>query len=340
MPSTTTALSFPLRTANSAQPILANHLRIFKSKKRRPQPQREITVDMLLNLWLDNARSGLKPTTFSTYRSICESHLRPALGNFALSQLKSEDLQCFLVGLNGRFAPATIRGIATVLKKVVEFGGSYSCCASPDDCMCSCTPVRSSVTALTDDEQRRIVSVLTNNLTDRNLGILLCLKTGLRLGEICALRWEDIDLGHGMLKVCRTVSRIKSEKEDSKTLLYVGRPKTADSFREIPLPPRLLELLRQGCKPDGGFVVSGKADLPCEPRTMQRSFKTILKQAQVRDVNFHVLRHSFATKCVERGFDIKSLSMILGHSDVNITLNTYVHPSCERLRSMMSLLDE
>ena len=328
---------------DSQEVILANIFDLFKSKKRTLNDTRQISTGKLLDLWLDSARPCLKPTTFSTYYSICEKHLRPNLGRFSLSELKNEELSSFLCGLgsgDAPLSPATARGVATVLKKVLVFGADYGCTVNPEVCKYAPRVSRSAVLTFTDDEQSKIVSVLTNKLQSFDVAIFICLKTGLRLGEICALKWGDINLDRGMLSVCRTISRIKNvDNLKEKTVLYVGEPKTLDSCRKIPLPNSLLEVLRQNALPDDFYVASGAPNKPTEPRTMQRRFKTVLSKAGVRDINFHVLRHTFATKCVERGFDIKSLSMILGHSDVNITLNTYVHPSYERLRSMMTLMD-
>ena len=166
--------------------------------------------------------------------------------------------------------------------------------------------------------------------------ILLSLKTGLRIGELAGLLWSDIDFEAGFLNVQRTVSRIYHG--DGTTSIHIGDPKSESSRRRVPLPPGLLQMLEHHRQAGEVYLTSGRTKHQ-EPGTLQLHFKVVLKRAGIRDLNFHTLRHTFATRYVEKGFDVKSLSMILGRSDVSITLNTYVHPSMENLRNMMHSLE-
>lgn len=165
--------------------------------------------------------------------------------------------------------------------------------------------------------------------------MLLCLFTGLRLGELCALKWSDVDWENSTLTVNRTVQRLYVEGYKTLTVLKETLPKSEYSRREVPLSDAVLEILEK-LRNDREYVFG--EDRPLEPRTVQYHFKKILKEAGMEDKNFHVLRHTFSTNCIERGVDVKSLSEILGHSDVQITLNRYVHPSMDAKRRHMNNL--
>lgn len=191
------------------------------------------------------------------------------------------------------------------------------------------------VSVFTRAEQARLFTCLHDHMDPFKLAILLCLHTGLRLGELCTLQWTDIDFEHKILSVNRTVQRLYIEGQQTKTVLMETEPKSEYSRREIPLSAMILDLMKpfQG----NGKYVFGK-EKPVEPRTMQNHFKKLLQESQVQDKNFHTLRHTFATNCIEGGMDVKSLSEILGHSDVQITLNRYVHPSMEVKRGHLESL--
>ena len=167
--------------------------------------------------------------------------------------------------------------------------------------------------------------------------ILLCLFTGMRLGELCALKWSDIDCKNRTVTVNRTVQRISATGHISKTILMETSPKSESSKRTIPLTDPVLERLRK-LKGDKPYIFG--EDKPLDPRTMQQRFKRLLKEAGVDDRNFHTLRHVFATNCIENGMDVKALSEILGHADVKITLNRYVHPTMDTKRQQLGILSD
>lgn len=328
---------------------LLKHVPFAPERKHLCQNQKDIkgnrpvTFSALLDDWLCSMSSSLKPTTFSTYSAIIENHIRPRLGTICLNSLSNEDIEGFMTIIcaeSSGLASSTVRGITNVLRSVLVLGGKHGSLVDPEACRCSRKSPKTEICVLTDDEQRRLLVTLGKNPKNTDLGILICLKTGLRVGEVCALKWGNISFSSGLLTVDRTVQRIKLvDGGKSKTVLYFGEPKSVNSKRKIPLSPSLLEVLQKNRGGDDCFLLSGRAEKTVEPRSMQRRFKTVLRHAGIRDMNFHVLRHTFATKCVDLGFDVKSLSMILGHSSVNTTMNTYVHPSMEKVRSMMAMLD-
>ena len=177
-----------------------------------------------------------------------------------------------------------------------------------------------------------------NEEFDRNaLGIALSLHTGIRIGELCALQWKDIDLTNRTITVRKTVQRIKCYGGKNKTKLVITEPKSASSARIIPIPDCLIVVLEKFKDNADKYVLSGKYS-PVEPRTVQYRFASVLKKANLPSVHYHSLRHAFATNCISLGFDVKTLSEILGHSSVEITLNRYVHSSLDRKRACMDMV--
>lgn len=192
----------------------------------------------------------------------------------------------------------------------------------------------------THNEQATLCRYLLANFSLKNAGILLCLFTGIRVGELCALCWENICLQDRVLCVQHTMQRIQTDTPfDQKTKVMITSPKSKHSIRVIPLPEDFAKLLAS-IQPESssGFFLTGKEHQWVEPRSMQNHFKRVLQCCAISPANFHTLRHTFATRCVELGFDLKSLSEILGHANVNITMNRYVHPSMELKRDHMQKL--
>ena len=173
----------------------------------------------------------------------------------------------------------------------------------------------------------------------RKLGILICLYTGLRIGEICALKWKNINLDDGTIRITSTIQRIQTFDSLQKTQVLESCPKSQCSIRTIPLPESLIELMRPySVDNSGAYILTGLDNCFIEPRLYEYIFDKYISEAGIPTVNFHTLRHTFATRCVELDFDIKSLSEILGHANTKITLDRYVHPSIERKRIQMNRL--
>ena len=185
-------------------------------------------------------------------------------------------------------------------------------------------------------EQQRLYQYVQENPTPRKIGLLLGVELGLRIGEICGLQWGDFDLKLGTLKINRTVCRISCENGHTKVVIQT--PKTRTSRREIPIPKQLLIMLKKlrGCVSNAAWFLSGNESKPTEPRCYRKSIKSYLKQATVRQVRPHALRHTFATTCLQAGCDVKTLSELLGHANANITLQRYVHSDLTRKRREMN----
>lgn len=189
------------------------------------------------------------------------------------------------------------------------------------------------------DEQKRLCNYLYSDLNGYNLGILLCLFTGMRIGEVCALTWNDISLSEKTIHISKTLQRIQNHNgETTKTRIVITSPKSTCSIRIIPIPENLVTLLVRYQTVSTGFFMTNSECKFIEPRTMQNHFKAVLKECSIAPANYHALRHTFATRCIELGFDIKSLSEILGHASVNITMNRYVHPTLTLKKENMDRL--
>lgn len=199
----------------------------------------------------------------------------------------------------------------------------------------------SQIHILERQEQRKLEKFLMSDESLTKTGVLLSLYMGLRLGEVCALKKENIINKEELLQVRFTMQRIQDVKMSGgrKTKIIVTEPKSSCSRRDIPIPFFLQERLKTLEKsPENAYVLTGTADKFIEPRTMENIFKRYLRECRMNEINYHALRHTFATRCIEEGFDIKSLSEILGHANVNITLNRYVHSSMEQKRKHMDRL--
>ena len=274
--------------------------------------------------YLESQRDIIKPSSYSTYRRAGERHLR----GLQWDNLTQEDINSLLA--DKELAPSTKRVIATLLRRTLEAEGSAFRVRMPP----SSSP---DAQTLSDDDADRLISYLIADGDNVSTGILLALSAGLRIGEICAMRWGDVSLQNGTVSVQRTVQRIKSESGTSRTKLYFGEPKTRSSRRTIPLPRYLCDLLAPLRSDRNHYILTGNGAV-MEPRVLQYKFKKILRDAKVPNINFHALRHTFATRAIDIGVDVKTLSMLLGHSDVQTTMNIYVHPSMSHMRQCMEMI--
>ena len=303
-----------------------------------------ITVSQLFEDWLFFIQPEIKESTYARYRFYVTKHILPELGRKRLDSLTGEELDRFARrklqcgSLNGShgLAPKTVNSILSVIRLALAFGAERNL---PVPMRLQIRNVRQPsphIQILTAEEQKTLEAALLSRMNPRRLGILLTLYTGLRIGEICGLQWGDIRLEEGILTVRRTVMRIQTNDPEAsaKTVLLVTRPKTDCSLRTIPIPGFITELLKPYRKAPEVFLASGTR-CAAEPRCLYASYKRILASVGLERYNYHALRHTFATRCIEQHFDPKRLSEILGHADVGITLRLYVHPSMELKRQQM-----
>lgn len=304
--------------------------------------------DSVLTAWLQSSRTSIKESTFAKYCQIIDRHIRPALGQYPLSKISTQLIECFVQQqlLTGRLdgqgglSPKTVTDILTIIKASIDYAHDNGMTVICNLQKLSIKKRDKEMRVLSPPEQTALVRVLLDETDQCKFGVLLSLYTGIRIGELCALQWENLCLSTSTLKVRKTIQRIQDRDEGSmaKTKVIITEPKSQCSIRDIPLPVFLSGLAQQFEADPKAYVLSGSKDKFLEPRTMQNRFKRYISEANIVDVNFHVTRHTFATRCIEVGFDIKSLSEILGHANVNITLNRYVHSSYELKCSNMSKL--
>ena len=292
-----------------------------------------IPIRALAEEWLNHIAPTVKPSTLQKYRSVTEKHICPALGTCKISQITREQIAVFgQACLEDGLQEKTVNDILSVLRMILGYGEKEYELLLPQVPFFRLPPRETRV--LSREEEQILLHYILTPLTSKTFGILLTLYTGLRIGELCALTWEDIS--DTSIQVTKTLQRLK--KPNGKTALTVGNPKSMNSYREIPIADGLQPYIAMFRK-QSGYVLETKYKTPTEPRTLQERFGKIVKKCGLEGVTFHTLRHTFATRCVEAGFDMKSLSEILGHRDVKTTLNLYVHPSFDFKKENMEKLE-
>ena len=292
------------------------------------------TIVNAVETYLNNIKHQIKESTYGLYARYSENYISPHFKDTFVSRLTPEMAQGFVDGLlQSGLSVVTVQSVFTFLKNGVKT-------LLPKDALAISLPKKqpNKIEVLTNDEQRRLELTAKNSDDINRIGILICLYTGIRVGELSGLLWADIDFERRVLSVNRTVQRIRNTEGTGKTKIICLTPKSDTSRRDIPLPTFLVEMLGEHKKVSTASYIITFNGNPIEPRTIQRRFKKLLAIAKVRNVNFHILRHTFATRALETGFDIKTLSEILGHSSATITLTKYAHVLDEHKRRNMELL--
>lgn len=302
----------------------------------------------ILQLWLSNNRLKQKGATEHKYRTIIERHIEPALGAKRLSQINSIVINTFLeqksksgrLDRKGGLSPSYVRTMSLIIQSALQFAVNEEFCQPLKSPICKPTVEKKDLAIFSKEEQARLELFLASQMNAVSLGIMISLYAGLRIGEMCALSWDDIDLSTGVIHIRHTIARVRNTdpKSDCKTVLILDTPKTGSSVRDIPISSRLLACLIEIKRVSSyGFVLSDSLTF-VSPRTYEYRFHRLLDECGVKQVNYHALRHTFATRCIEAGVDVKSLSEMLGHSNVGITLNTYVHSSMDTKRMQLEKL--
>lgn len=296
--------------------------------------------------WLNNIRPQVKESTINKYQNLLNSYILPAYGSQTLDHITFEFIEqhCNSLLLYGGanatgLSPKTVADVLSVVRNILKFairkGKFVPCDGSAVQIKQAHKPMR----ILSKTEQEQLCLYLSSNIDPCNIGILICLFTGLRLGEVCALQWNDVSIIDHTIYVHQTMQRLQNKVDGfKKTKVIITAPKSSCSIRIIPIPDPLVEILVKHKTVQDGFVLTNSKDYFIEPKTMQNRFKKVLSKNGISPANFHALRHTFATRCVELGFDVKSLSEILGHATVIITMNRYVHPTIELKKANMEKL--
>ena len=297
--------------------------------------------------WLLEKKDYIKESTYANYSNNIFNHIIPKLGNYYLNELNHKVIQDFLLELskngrkdnNGGLAEKTIKDITIIIKgsikkginedkiKHIELTFNY-----PKD------NKENRLYVLTKREQNKITNYILENINSRNIGLLISLYSGIRIGELCALKWEDVDFKKNCLTINKTIQRVYiKDKNKNISKVIITTPKTKNANREIPINKDFLEILKKVKTDKKNYILTGNEKY-IEPRTYRKYFNKILDELKIKHFNFHSLRHTFATNCISLGVDYKTVSELLGHANVNITLNLYVHPRYSQKKKCIDLV--
>lgn len=310
----------------------------------------DIVFKDVLDAWQNANRIRLKEASVSRYQNLIDTHILPKLGGVKMRQFDASLINCFLTSkleegrLDGKggLSASYIRSMILVITSAINYGASEKLCEPLQSPIVKPPLLKKELNIICETKQSMLEQELLDHMNEDKLLVYITLYTGLRIGEACALRWEDISLESRLIFVRHTVSRIwYSENGKKHSKLMAGTPKTEASLRTIPICSKLYDVIhsfphRKSC----GYILMNRNNLSfVSPRTFEYRFKQMLMRCSLDPVNYHALRHTFATRCIERGVDIKSLSEILGHADTSITLNFYVHSSIELKRIQIEKLN-
>lgn len=302
--------------------------------------EQKTTFSKVAELWKADKKQYVKKSTYAAYALLIQSHLLPELGE--KEDVSEEDAQTFVNRkLDSGLSQKTVRDILVVLKMILRFGAKRGYWQSRQiDIIFPTEHERQDIEVLTLANQRQLMNYVKEHFTFQNLGIFICLNAGLRIGEVCALQWDDIDVASGVIRVSKTIQRIYLvDGQEKYTELIIDKPKTKNSFRDIPMTRDLLSLIRPLKKiVRGDYYVLTNSSAPTEPRTYRTYFNKLQKELGLPKMRFHGLRHSFATRCIESKCDYKTVSVLLGHSNISTTLNLYVHPNMEQKKKCIDAM--
>lgn len=304
-------------------------------RKTKPQGYCSMTLSELFSEWFRSIQHRVKQSTASNYIMKADKHILPAFGDLVVSTITADHVYKFIADKQkDGFSLRYIADIVILMKNIFKYAVRTYQIFNPMDGITLPKKKSPEIQLLDEDEQKTIYQYISTHKNRSTLGTALSMTTGLRIGELCSLQWRDIDLEKRILTVRKTMQRIQTPTETRKTKLIITDPKSESSRRQIPIPDCMMSFLLEFKGKEEEYILTGSNN-PIEPRAMQYRFRTILKNAKLPSVHFHALRHIFASNCIKLGFDVKTLSEILGHSSVEITLNRYVHSSFDQKREYM-----
>lgn len=290
------------------------------------------TIREIAEAWKEYKRPYVKQSTMAAYVLTLENHILPEFGDN--SSLHEHDVQAFVLKkIEHGLSVKSVKDILIVVKMVMKFGVKNEWMNHYEwDIKYPANNQSKELEVLSVANHKKILDYVQHNFTFMSLGIYISLSTGLRIGEICALKWSDINEADGTITVQRTIERIYVvEGEKKHTQLVINAPKTVNSCREIPMSKELLAMVKPMKKVvNGDFYVLTNEDKPKEPRTYRNYYNRLMEKLDIPKLKYHGLRHSFATRCIEAGCDYKTVSVLLGHANISTTLNLYVHPNMEQ----------
>lgn len=286
-------------------------------------------------MWIAEKKMSVKPTTMALYVYLSEHYLIPLMGS--KEKITKEDVTGIMdFCVQSKFRKNTISSVMSVLKMILRYGEKKELCdyvAFPEKIICSQKKDVPNVLAKKEEKKLLDYIIKGNNIMD--IGILISITSGLRIGEVCGLQIGDINVSRRCCSINRTVSQSYNNKKHC-TDIVLSTPKTANSQRVVPIHATLMDMLKTYLQQCPDYYVLTQSSVPLNPNYMRAHLKKTLRRLNLPQIRFHALRHTFATRCVEAGCDVKTLSSILGHSSVQVTLNLYVHPTIEQKRQCLN----
>ena len=296
--------------------------------------------------WLEERKPFIKSSSYAAYATLLFNHLLPYWGEWDVAKIQEHDVQEFILRLAGPggdvFSESYLRGIVGLLINILRDAARQRQAPIPFFRLHYPAQARGRrpMAVLSPSQREQLTAAVFADFTPCSCGILLALHTGLRIGELCALKWSSIDLDEGLVHVRQTMQRVYLKEASGRghTELLFGQPKSRSAEREIPLSRWMVETLhRLPAAVGDAFLLSGTPHC-VEVRTYRSSFGQFLKRHQLTHFHFHVLRHTFASRCIECGADPKTVSELLGHSTIAMTMNRYVHPRIEQKRQCVEAI--
>ena len=300
----------------------------------------------ILRTWMYSNRIRIKGATEAKYMHLIETHIIPALGGMKIQQIDSNVINSFLdskmkfggIKNGDTLSPSYVRTMAIIIEAAINFAVMEGLCTPLKTPINKPTIPKNDISVLSKKAENLLTEKIYCEPTLVAIGVLLALQCGLRIGEVCALKWSDINFEAGVIHIRHTVSRVISPNTNQKTMLIIDTPKTLSSIRDVPIPSLLRDILLVAYKNrTSDFVVSHTHNF-VGTRTFDYQYRKLLNCYNIPIISFHTLRHTYATRCAESGMDAKTLSRLLGHSSSNISLNIYVHPSMEVAMSQLEAI--
>ena len=299
-------------------------------------------INEIIELWKKEKILYVKKSTYSAYLLLLENHISPYFGE--LYDIQEKEVQDFALNkLTSGLSTKTVKDLIIVIKMILKFAYKNKFLEYKEiDIKFPTKSDTRDLEVLSIADHKKLLKYIQENFTFKNLGIYICLSTGMRIGELCGLQWCDIDIDNGIIKVRKTVQRIYVvEKDIRHTEILIDSPKTKNSIRDIPMTNELIKLIKPLKKiVNNEFFVLTNDKKPTEPRTFRSYYQKLIKKLGLPNLKFHGLRHSFATRCIESKCDYKTVSVILGHSNISTTLNLYVHPNMEQKKKCVDQMNK
>ena len=293
---------------------------------------KKLKIKDIIELWKDDKKQYVKKSTYSAYVLAVENHITPFFGqDYAFENNKVQNF--ILFKLKNGLSQKSVKDILVVLKMVLKFAVKNGYMSYIEINVKFPTDThKAKIEVLTKNDYKKLTTYLQENFSFKNLGVYICLSTGMRIGEICGLKWQDVDLDNNSIKIERIIQRLYVFEDGKKyTEVITSTPKTSNAVRDIPINADLKKILKplKRVMNDDYFIITN-SNKPTEPRNYRNYFNNLLKSLNLQHIKFHALRHSFASRCIEAKCDYKTVSSILGHSNISTTLNLYVHPNLEQ----------